>query len=104
MDSFLFNLQKYRDYEGLPPLPVDAPQEVADVEGASLDPEDVDETEVEDSDEENPPTPGRHQRPMLDIDSPLDGVLPQADILFVIRYIPQGASSSSQDGKLEQEG
>ena len=45
----------------MPPLPVDAPQEVADVEGATLDPEDVDETEVEDSDEENPPTPGRHQ-------------------------------------------
>ena len=62
MDSFLFDLQKYREYKGLPPLPVDAPQEVADVEGATLDPEDVDETEVEDSDEENPPTPGRHQR------------------------------------------
>ena len=57
MDSILFNLQKYRDYEGLPPLPVDAPQE-----GATLNPEDVDETEVEESDKENPPMPGRHQR------------------------------------------
>ena len=55
-------MQKYREYEGLPPLPVDAPQEVVDVEGATLDPEDVDETEVEESDEEHPPTPGRHQR------------------------------------------
>ena len=41
---------------------------------------------------------------MLDIDSPLDGMLSQADMLCVIRYIPQGASTSSQDGKLEQEG
>ena len=57
MNSVFFILQKYRDYEGLPPLPVDAPQEVVDVEGATLDPEDVDETEADESDEENPPTP-----------------------------------------------
>ena len=41
---------------------------------------------------------------MLDSDSPLDGMLPQANMLCVIRYIPQGDSTSSQDGKLEQEG
>ena len=39
---------------------------------------------------------------MLDIDSSLDGMLPQANMLCVIRYIPQGDSTSSQDGKLEQ--
>lgn len=44
----------------MPPLSEDAPQEVANVEGAALDAKEEEE-EADESNEETPPTPGRHQ-------------------------------------------
>ena len=54
-------MQKFRSYEGLPPLPADAPREVATVDAATLNIEDVEDSEGEKINEEAPPTPGRHQ-------------------------------------------
>ena len=39
---------------------------------------------------------------MLDLDSTLDGMLPHADMLCVLRYIPQEDSLMDQDGKLKR--
>ena len=54
-------MQKFRSYEGLPPLPVDAPREVATIDAATLNIEDVEDSDGEEVNEEAPPTPGRHQ-------------------------------------------
>ena len=54
-------LQKFRNYAGLPPLPVDAPREVATVDAATPNVEDAEDSEGEETNEETPPTPGRHQ-------------------------------------------
>ena len=45
----------------LPPLPVDAPREVATVDAATPNVEDAEDSEGEETNEEAPPTPGRHQ-------------------------------------------
>ena len=54
-------LQKFRTYAGLPPLPVDAPREVDTVDEATPTAEDAEESEGEETREEAPPTPDRHQ-------------------------------------------
>ena len=38
----------------------------------------------------------------LDLDSPLDGMLPHADMLCVIRYIPQKDSKMDQEEEQEE--
>ena len=54
-------MQKFRNYKGLPPLPVDAPREVATVDAATPNVEDAEDSEGEETNEEAPPTPDRHQ-------------------------------------------
>ena len=54
-------MQKFRNYEGLPPLPVDAPREVATVDVATPNVDEAEDSEGDEVNDEAPPTPGRHQ-------------------------------------------